>query len=144
MWFPERFRIVPHPDQEVSAMVFCRKSCLKWCLTEVVSCPCFQLAPDDAWRCPHCKQLQQGSITLSLWTLPDVLIIHLKRFRQVGKSSVLVRKAVAMFLTPLLVGCMGILRVSLFDLVFLSMLLQTHTHLPQWLGSCFVLTQSKI
>lgn len=44
-----------------------------------------QLAPDDAWRCPHCKQLQQGSITLSLWTLPDVLIIHLKRFRQVRK-----------------------------------------------------------
>ncbi|KFQ63153.1 Ubiquitin carboxyl-terminal hydrolase 31, partial [Pelecanus crispus] len=43
-----------------------------------------QLAPDDAWRCPHCKQLQQGSITLSLWTLPDVLIIHLKRFRQEG------------------------------------------------------------
>ncbi|XP_064414770.1 ubiquitin carboxyl-terminal hydrolase 31 [Latimeria chalumnae] len=43
-----------------------------------------QLAPDDAWRCPHCKQLQQGSIKLSLWTLPDVLIIHLKRFRQEG------------------------------------------------------------
>lgn len=48
-----------------------------------------QLAPDDAWRCPHCKQLQQGSITLSLWTLPDVLIIHLKRFRQVRMSVVL-------------------------------------------------------
>ncbi|KAM4526089.1 ubiquitin carboxyl-terminal hydrolase 31-like isoform 1-T1 [Fundulus diaphanus] len=42
-----------------------------------------QLAPDDAWRCPHCKQLQQGSIKLSLWTLPDILILHLKRFRQV-------------------------------------------------------------
>jgi len=47
-------------------------------------CVCvFQLAPDDAWRCPHCKQLQQGRIKLSLWTLPDVLILHLKRFRQV-------------------------------------------------------------
>ncbi|KAI1233593.1 hypothetical protein IHE44_0004026 [Lamprotornis superbus] len=46
-----------------------------------------QLAPDDAWRCPHCKQLQQGSITLSLWTLPDVLIIHLKRFRQALASA---------------------------------------------------------
>ncbi|XP_055045920.2 ubiquitin carboxyl-terminal hydrolase 31 isoform X1 [Misgurnus anguillicaudatus] len=41
-----------------------------------------QLAPDDAWRCPHCRQLQQGRIKLSLWTLPDVLILHLKRFRQ--------------------------------------------------------------
>lgn len=45
---------------------------------------CLQLAPDDAWRCPHCKQLQQGSIKLSLWTLPDILILHLKRFRQVN------------------------------------------------------------
>ncbi|XP_069606734.1 ubiquitin carboxyl-terminal hydrolase 43 [Ranitomeya imitator] len=54
-----------------------------------------QLAPDDAWRCPHCKILQQGTVKLSLWTLPDILIIHLKRFRQVGgrrnKLSTLVR-----------------------------------------------------
>ncbi|XP_062930391.1 ubiquitin carboxyl-terminal hydrolase 43a [Mobula hypostoma] len=44
-----------------------------------------QLAPDDAWRCPHCKNLQQGMVKLNLWTLPDILIIHLKRFRQVGE-----------------------------------------------------------
>ncbi|NXD10633.1 UBP43 hydrolase, partial [Nothocercus nigrocapillus] len=44
-----------------------------------------QLAPDDAWRCPHCKVLQQGTVKLSLWTLPDILIIHLKRFRQVAE-----------------------------------------------------------
>ncbi|XP_051491180.1 ubiquitin carboxyl-terminal hydrolase 43 [Apus apus] len=41
-----------------------------------------QLAPDDAWRCPHCQVPQQGTVKLSLWTLPDILIIHLKRFRQ--------------------------------------------------------------
>ncbi|KAM4663999.1 LOW QUALITY PROTEIN: ubiquitin carboxyl-terminal hydrolase 43 [Discoglossus pictus] len=54
-----------------------------------------QLALDDAWRCPYCKVLQQGTVKLSLWTLPDILIIHLKRFRQVGgrrnKLSTLVR-----------------------------------------------------
>ncbi|XP_039506796.1 ubiquitin carboxyl-terminal hydrolase 43 isoform X3 [Pimephales promelas] len=44
-----------------------------------------QLAPDDAWKCPHCKQLQQGTVQMSLWTLPDLLILHLKRFRQVGE-----------------------------------------------------------
>nr|XP_033817737.1 ubiquitin carboxyl-terminal hydrolase 43 isoform X2 [Geotrypetes seraphini] len=44
-----------------------------------------QLAPDDAWKCPHCKVLQQGMVKLNLWTLPDILIIHLKRFRQVGE-----------------------------------------------------------
>lgn len=56
---------------------------------------CMQLAPDDAWKCPHCKQLQQGMVQMSLWTLPDILILHLKRFRQVGerrnKLSTLVR-----------------------------------------------------
>lgn len=51
----------------------------------------FQLAPDDAWRCPHCKQLQQGRIKLSLWTLPDVLILHLKRFRQVQTLKLLLK-----------------------------------------------------
>ncbi|XP_029424539.1 ubiquitin carboxyl-terminal hydrolase 31 isoform X2 [Nannospalax galili] len=69
---------------------------------------CFQLytkeerlAPDDAWRCPHCKQLQQGSITLSLWTLPDVLIIHLKRFRQEGDRRMKLQNMVKFPLTGL-------------------------------------------
>ncbi|XP_004705783.2 ubiquitin carboxyl-terminal hydrolase 31, partial [Echinops telfairi] len=69
---------------------------------------CFQLytkeerlAPDDAWRCPHCKQLQQGSITLSLWTLPDVLIIHLKRFRQEGDRRMKLQNMVRFPLTGL-------------------------------------------
>ncbi|XP_012373292.1 ubiquitin carboxyl-terminal hydrolase 43 [Octodon degus] len=44
-----------------------------------------QLAQDDAWKCPHCRVLQQGVVKLSLWTLPDILIIHLKRFCQVGE-----------------------------------------------------------
>lgn len=47
---------------------------------------CPQLAPDDAWRCPHCKVPQQGTVKLSLWTLPEILIIHLKRFRQVAEQ----------------------------------------------------------
>ncbi|KAJ7992760.1 hypothetical protein DPEC_G00282010 [Dallia pectoralis] len=44
-----------------------------------------QLAPDDAWKCTYCKQLQQGMVKMSLWTLPDILILHLKRFCQVGE-----------------------------------------------------------
>ncbi|XP_066120342.1 ubiquitin carboxyl-terminal hydrolase 43 isoform X1 [Saccopteryx bilineata] len=44
-----------------------------------------QLAQDDAWKCPHCRALQQGVVKLSLWTLPDILVIHLKRFCQVGE-----------------------------------------------------------
>eukprot|EP00062_Callorhinchus_milii_P019926 gi/632974999/ref/XP_007903984.1/ PREDICTED: ubiquitin carboxyl-terminal hydrolase 31 isoform X1 [Callorhinchus milii] len=60
-----------------------------------------QLAPDDAWRCPHCKQLQQGSIKLSLWTLPDVLIIHLKRFKQEGDKRTKLQNLVRFPLTGL-------------------------------------------
>ncbi|XP_024140245.1 ubiquitin carboxyl-terminal hydrolase 31 [Oryzias melastigma] len=58
-----------------------------------------QLAPDDAWRCPHCKQLQQGSIKLSLWTLPDILILHLKRFRQDGDRRMKMQNTVKFPLT---------------------------------------------
>ncbi|XP_060076528.1 ubiquitin carboxyl-terminal hydrolase 31-like, partial [Ylistrum balloti] len=44
-----------------------------------------KLTGDDAWLCPHCQKQQQGTMkTLGLWSLPDTLVIHLKRFRQVG------------------------------------------------------------
>ncbi|XP_020616960.1 ubiquitin carboxyl-terminal hydrolase 31-like [Orbicella faveolata] len=42
-----------------------------------------KLGTEDAWLCPRCKKLQQGTVKrLSLWTLPEVLVVHLKRFRQ--------------------------------------------------------------
>lgn len=38
----------------------------------------------DAWRCPHCHKDQQGAIkNLRLWSLPGILVVHLKRFKQV-------------------------------------------------------------
>jgi ubiquitin carboxyl-terminal hydrolase 31 len=40
------------------------------------------LSTEDAWRCPQCKEYLPVVKTLGLWSLPDVLIIHLKRFRQ--------------------------------------------------------------
>ena len=36
----------------------------------------------DAFYCPECKRKQEVVKRMGLWTLPDVLIIHLKRFRQ--------------------------------------------------------------
>lgn len=42
-----------------------------------------ELSADDAWLCPNCKQLQQGAKKqLHLHTTADLLIIHLKRFKQ--------------------------------------------------------------
>lgn len=43
-----------------------------------------QLNREDSWFCPHCRQQQQDATKkITLWSLPDVMVIHLKRFRQV-------------------------------------------------------------
>ncbi|GAB4829450.1 ubiquitin-specific protease [Ancistrocladus abbreviatus] len=38
------------------------------------------LVPEDMWYCPRCKERRQASKKLDLWRLPEVLVIHLKRF----------------------------------------------------------------
>ncbi|XP_006344353.1 ubiquitin carboxyl-terminal hydrolase 5 [Solanum tuberosum] len=38
------------------------------------------LVPEDMWYCPTCKERRQASKKLDLWRLPEVLVIHLKRF----------------------------------------------------------------
>ncbi|KAL1556425.1 ubiquitinyl hydrolase 1 [Salvia divinorum] len=38
------------------------------------------LGPADMWYCPQCREHRQASKKLDLWRLPDVLVIHLKRF----------------------------------------------------------------
>ncbi|XP_039070266.1 ubiquitin carboxyl-terminal hydrolase 8-like isoform X2 [Hibiscus syriacus] len=38
------------------------------------------LGPDDMWYCPRCKKPQQANKKLDLWRLPEILVIHLKRF----------------------------------------------------------------
>ncbi|XP_025829608.1 ubiquitin carboxyl-terminal hydrolase 31 [Agrilus planipennis] len=40
------------------------------------------LTMDDAWRCPHCQQYLPVVKTLDVWSLPDILVVHFKRFRQ--------------------------------------------------------------
>ncbi|XP_057993953.1 ubiquitin carboxyl-terminal hydrolase 9 isoform X2 [Hevea brasiliensis] len=49
-------------------------SCLEAFLTEE------PLGPDDMWYCPRCKEHRQATKKLDLWTLPDILVFHLKRF----------------------------------------------------------------
>ncbi|KAH7285349.1 hypothetical protein KP509_33G024300 [Ceratopteris richardii] len=38
------------------------------------------LGPEDMWYCPSCKEHRQASKKLDLWRLPDILVVHLKRF----------------------------------------------------------------
>jgi hypothetical protein len=39
-----------------------------------------RLGSNDMWYCPKCKEHQRAMKELSLWRLPDNLIVHLKRF----------------------------------------------------------------
>ncbi|XP_030522298.1 ubiquitin carboxyl-terminal hydrolase 8 [Rhodamnia argentea] len=48
--------------------------CLEAFLTEE------PLGPDDMWYCPRCKEHRQASKKLDLWRLPEILVVHLKRF----------------------------------------------------------------
>jgi ubiquitin C-terminal hydrolase len=43
-----------------------------------------QLDGDNAWFCPKCKEHREAFKQVTLWTLPNVLVVHLKRFRQSG------------------------------------------------------------
>jgi ubiquitin carboxyl-terminal hydrolase 4/11/15 len=38
------------------------------------------LSEDNAWYCSRCKELRRATKTLEIWTAPDILVIHLKRF----------------------------------------------------------------
>ena len=47
-----------------------------------------QMEDDITWQCSHCKRQQRGTAKkLTLCSLPDVLVIHLKRFTQVKLNS---------------------------------------------------------
>ncbi|KAF2768609.1 UCH-domain-containing protein [Teratosphaeria nubilosa] len=41
------------------------------------------LSEDNAWYCNRCKEMRQAAKTLEIWTAPDILIVHLKRFASV-------------------------------------------------------------
>ncbi|KAL8833514.1 MAG: hypothetical protein Q9170_004231 [Blastenia crenularia] len=43
------------------------------------------LSENDAWYCPRCKEHRRASKTFELWTAPDILAIHLKRFSNQGR-----------------------------------------------------------
>ena len=39
-----------------------------------------RLEDSDSWFCKRCKKLVQADKKLDLWSLPEVLVVHLKRF----------------------------------------------------------------
>ncbi|CCG82871.1 putative Ubiquitin C-terminal hydrolase [Taphrina deformans PYCC 5710] len=55
---------------------------LKDCVNEFVKTE--DMKGDDAWFCPKCQAQREASKKLSISKLPDVLIIHFKRFQSKG------------------------------------------------------------
>lgn len=51
---------------------------LRECITQFTNVE--RLGADDPWYCPKCKKHQQAIKKFDIWSLPEVLIIHLKRF----------------------------------------------------------------
>ena len=50
-----------------------------------------QLDEDNAWYCPNCKKHVCALKMLALWSVPDILIIHLKRFTYETRNGSVVR-----------------------------------------------------
>jgi ubiquitin carboxyl-terminal hydrolase 4/11/15 len=51
-------------------------ACLK-CLSDPTI-----LDETDEWFCPHCRKPVRATAQLDLWSVPDIVIFHLKRFVQ--------------------------------------------------------------
>ncbi|KAI0766593.1 cysteine proteinase [Trametes elegans] len=71
-----------HPELTASLQVASTKKqrgiTLQDCLDEFTKEE--QLGEDDLWYCPRCKKHQQATKRFDLWKVPDVLVVHLKRF----------------------------------------------------------------
>ena len=56
----------------------------------------FQLDERDAWNCAGCGQLQAcATKRLGLWSTPDILVVHLKRFRHVSGLCAIITSTVS-------------------------------------------------
>ncbi|KAI8612026.1 hypothetical protein BC830DRAFT_1039718, partial [Chytriomyces sp. MP71] len=79
---PYMFLSVPVPERrEVTVVVTAFGSyCLKeWSKEEI-------MGDDDTWYCPKCKEHKKIKKKLDVWSVPDTLVLHLKRFSQTGRG----------------------------------------------------------
>jgi Ubiquitin carboxyl-terminal hydrolase len=56
---------------------------------------------EDSWHCDHCRKLSCGSVSSSLSRLPDLLIMHIKRFGMTARFREKIRTKVTFPLTSL-------------------------------------------
>jgi len=68
-----------HPSLEESMRLLREPINIDQCLKDFTKEE--ELGDDETWYCPECKDHQKIGKKISLWTLPPILIIHLKRFQ---------------------------------------------------------------
>ncbi|KAF2277911.1 cysteine proteinase [Westerdykella ornata] len=73
----------PELDEKRNRRAMRRKNgiTLKECFAETSKSEI--LSEDNAWYCNRCKERRRASKTLEIWTAPDILVVHLKRFSAV-------------------------------------------------------------
>ncbi|KAG8899363.1 CSN-associated deubiquitinating enzyme Ubp12 [Tulasnella sp. 403] len=75
---------VPHVDAEQAAAAQANSArsragiSIEDCLDEFVKEE--KLGEADPWYCPRCKKHQQATKKFDIWKVPDILVVHLKRF----------------------------------------------------------------
>ena len=80
--YAEQRRVTQHKSvqesKEKAKQPILLKDCLKAFTKEE------DMGSDNPWYCPKCKEHKEATKKLDIWTLPPVLIIHLKRFHNVN------------------------------------------------------------
>ncbi|KAI8976274.1 hypothetical protein BDB01DRAFT_727849 [Pilobolus umbonatus] len=71
---------LPVPIKKMRLSSITLYHCLDYFVKEEV------LEKEDAWFCPQCKKKRRATKQLTLSRLPDILLVHLKRFSLVGQS----------------------------------------------------------
>jgi hypothetical protein len=67
-----------------SSLISSQESCtLEDCLNEFTGDE--KLSNEDLWYCPRCERHQRASKKFDIWKLPEILVVHLKRFSQVRR-----------------------------------------------------------
>jgi ubiquitin C-terminal hydrolase len=52
------------------------------CVCVCVCCALYVVDEQDSWYCSTCKDHVQASKKMELWRMPDLLVVHLKRFKK--------------------------------------------------------------